>query len=35
LKQRPPEKGEHNKDVLSDLGFTDIELNDFQSKNII
>ena len=35
LKQRPPEKAEHNKDVLSDLGFTDIELNDFQSKNII
>ena len=35
LKKRPPEKGEHNKDVLSDLGFTDIELNDFQSKNII
>ena len=35
LKQRPPEKGEHNKEVLSDLGFTDNELNDFQSKNII
>lgn len=35
LTQRPPEKGEHNKEVLSDLGFTDNELNDFQSKNII
>ena len=35
LKQRPPEKGENNKEVLLDLGFTDSELNDFQSKNII
>ena len=35
MKQRPPEKGEHNKEVLLDLGFTDSELNDFESKNII
>ncbi|MDC0093158.1 CoA transferase [Alphaproteobacteria bacterium] len=35
LEQRPPEKGEHNQEVLLDLGFTDSELNDFESKNII
>ena len=35
MKQRPPEKGEHNEDVLLDLGFSNEELNDFKSKNII
>ena len=35
MKQRPPEKGEHNKDVLLDLGFSNEELNEFKSKNII
>ena len=35
LKQRPPEKGEQNSDVLSELGFSDKELNDLKNKNII
>ena len=35
MKQRPPEKGEHNEDVLLDLGFSNEELNEFKSKNII
>ena len=35
MKQRPPEKGEHNADVLLDLGFTNEELDEFKSKNII
>ena len=35
LKQRPPEKGEQNSDVLSELGFTDKELNDFKNQEII
>ena len=35
LKQRPPEKGEQNSDVLSELGFSDKELNDFRNQNII
>ena len=35
MKQRPPEKGEHNEDVLLDLGFSMEELDEFKSKNII
>ena len=35
MKQRPPEKGEHNADVLLDLGFSNQELDEFKSKNII
>lgn len=35
LKQRPPEKGEQNSDVLSELGFSDEELNDFKNQEII
>jgi len=35
MKQRPPEKGEHNEDVLLDLGFTIDELNDLKVKSII
>ena len=35
LKQRPPEKGEQNSDVLSELGFSNKELNDFKNKEII
>ena len=35
LKQRPPEKGEQNSDVLSELGFGDKELNDFKNQEII
>jgi crotonobetainyl-CoA:carnitine CoA-transferase CaiB-like acyl-CoA transferase len=35
MKQRPPEKGEHNEDVLLDLGFSIEELDEFKSKNII
>ena len=35
MKQRPPEKGEHNEDVLLDLGFSHEELNRFKSKKII
>ena len=35
MKQRPPEKGEHNEDVLLDLGFSNEELNGFKSKKII
>ena len=34
-RQRPPEKGEHNEDVLLDLGFSNEELDEFKSKNII
>ena len=35
LKQRPPEKGEQNSDVLSELGLSDKELNDFKKQEII
>ena len=35
LMQRPPEKGEQNSDVLSELGFSDKELNDFKNQEII
>ena len=35
LKQRPPEKGEQNSDVFSELGFSDRELNDFKNQEII
>ena len=35
LKQRPPEKGEQNSDVLSELGFSDKELIDFKNQEII
>ena len=35
MKQRPPEKGEHNQDVLLDLGFSIDELNDLKAKSII
>ena len=35
MKQRPPEKGEHNEDVLLDLGFSIDELNDLRAKSII
>ena len=35
MKQRPPEKGEHSADVLLDLGFSNEELDEFKSKNII
>ncbi len=35
LKQRPPEKGEQNSDVLSELGFSDKELNEFKNQEII
>ena len=35
MKQRPPEKGEHNEDVLLDLGLSNEELDEFKSKNII
>ena len=35
MKQRPPEKGEHNADVLLDLGFSNEELDEFKLKNII
>ena len=35
MKQRPPEKGEHNEEVLLDLGFSNKELNELKSKNII
>ncbi len=35
LKQRPPEKGEQNSDVLSELGFSAKELNDFKNQEII
>jgi len=35
MKQRPPEKGEHNEDVLLNLGFTIDELNDLKAKSII
>ena len=35
LKQRPPEKGEQNSDVLNELGFSDKELNDLKNQNII
>ncbi len=35
VKQRPPEKGEHNEDVLLDLGYSSEELDELKSKNII
>ncbi len=35
MKQRPPEKGEHNEDVLLDLGYSSEELDKLKSKNII
>jgi crotonobetainyl-CoA:carnitine CoA-transferase CaiB-like acyl-CoA transferase len=35
MKQRPPEKGEHNSDVLLDLGFSEDELHKFKSQEII
>ena len=35
LKQRPPEKGEQNSDVLSELGYSDKELNEFKNQEII
>ena len=35
LKQRPPEKGEHNEDVLFDLGYSSEELDELKSKYII
>ena len=35
MKQRPPEKGEHNEDVLLDLGYNSEELVELKSKNII
>ena len=35
LKQRPPEKGEQNSDVLSELGFSDKELDNFKNQEII
>ena len=35
LKQRPPEKGEQNSDILSELGFSDKELSDFKNQEII
>ena len=35
LKQRPPEKGEQNSDVLNELGFSDKELNNLKNQNII
>ena len=35
MKRRPPEKGEHNEDVLGDLGFSDEELTVLKEKNII
>ena len=35
MKRRPPEKGEHNEDVLGDLGFSAEELDALKEKNII
>jgi crotonobetainyl-CoA:carnitine CoA-transferase CaiB-like acyl-CoA transferase len=35
MKQRPPEKGEHNSDVLLDLGFSEDQLHKFKSQEII
>ena len=35
MKQRPPEKGEHNEDVLLDLGYSSEELDELKSRNII
>ena len=35
MKQRPPEKGEHNEDVLLDLGYSSEELDELKSNNII
>ena len=35
MKQRPPEKGEHNEDVLLALGYSSEELDELKSKNII
>ena len=35
MKRRPPDKGEHNDDVLGDLGFSAEELDALKEKNII
>ena len=35
MKRRPPEKGEHNDEVLGDLGFSAEELDALKEKNII
>ena len=35
MKRRPPEKGEHNEDVLGDLGLSAEELESLKEKNII
>jgi formyl-CoA transferase len=35
MKQRPPEKGEHNSDVLSELGFNEDQLEKLKAKQII
>jgi len=35
MKRRPPEKGEHNEDVLGDLGLSAEELDSLKEKNII
>jgi crotonobetainyl-CoA:carnitine CoA-transferase CaiB-like acyl-CoA transferase len=35
MKCRPPEKGEHNHDVLGDLGFSVEELKTLKSESII
>ena len=35
MKQRPPEKGEHNEDVLLELGYSSEELDELKLKNII
>ena len=35
MKQRPPEKGEHNEDVFLDLGYSSEELDELKSKNVI
>ena len=35
LKKRPTEKGEQNSDVLTELGFSEKELNDFKNQEII
>lgn len=31
----PPERGEHTNEVLSDLGFSDAEIADYQKRNVI
>ena len=35
MKQRPPEKGEHNLDILSELGFKEDELANLIEQQII